>query len=71
MGAIVHAVSNRVPGDHAVKNIYGNVNYAKMFLQGTGVNVFDGRAWGGEECHLEVDGLTSRCLPKNLRSESN
>ena len=48
MGAIVHAVSNRVPGDHAAKNIYGNVNYAKMFLQGTVLNVFDGRAPGGK-----------------------
>ena len=44
VGAIVHALSNRVPGDHATKNIYGNVNYAKMFLQGILVNVFDGRA---------------------------
>ncbi len=44
---IVHAVSNRVPGDHAAKNIYGNVNYAKMFLQGAVVNVFDGHAPGG------------------------
>jgi len=48
VGAIVHAVLNRVPGDHAAKNIYGNVNYAKMFFQGTVVNVFDGRAPGGE-----------------------
>jgi hypothetical protein len=48
VGAIVHAVSNRVPGNHAAKNIYGNVNYAKMFLQGTVVNVFDGRAPGGK-----------------------
>ena len=48
VGAIIHSVSNRVPGDHAAKNIYGNVNYAKMFLQGTVVNVFDGRAPGGK-----------------------
>ena len=48
VGAIVHAVSNRVLGDHAEKNIYGNVNYAKIFLQGTVVNVFDGRAPGGK-----------------------
>ena len=48
VGANIHAVSNRVPGDHAAKNIYGNVNYAKMFLQGTVVNVFDGRAPGGK-----------------------
>jgi len=48
VGAIVHAVSNRVPGDHAAKNIYGNVNYAEMFLQGTVVNVFDGGAPGGK-----------------------
>jgi hypothetical protein len=48
VGAIVHAVSNRVLSDHTAKNIYGNVNYAKMFLQGTIVNVFDGRARGGK-----------------------
>jgi hypothetical protein len=48
VGAIVHAISNRVLGDHAAKNIYGNVNYAKMFLQGTVVNVYDERAPGGK-----------------------
>ena len=48
VGAIVHAVSNRVLSNHAVKNIYGNINYAKMFLQGTVVNDFDGRVPGGK-----------------------
>ena len=48
VGAIIHAISNRVPGDHAAKNIYGNVNYAKMILQGTVVNLFDGRVPGGK-----------------------
>jgi hypothetical protein len=48
VGAIVHAVSNRVLSDHTAKNIYGNVNYAKTFLQGTVMNVFDGRAPGGK-----------------------
>jgi len=48
VGAIVHAVSNRVLSDHAAKNIYGNVNYAKTFHLGTVVNVFDGRAPGGK-----------------------
>jgi len=48
VGAIIHAISNRVPGDHATKNIYGNVNYAKMILQGTVVNLFGGRAPGGK-----------------------
>ncbi len=71
VGVIVHAVLNRVLSDHAVKNIYGNVYYAKMFLQSTITNVFDGRALGGEECRLEVDSSTSRCPPKNLCSESN
>jgi hypothetical protein len=71
VGAIVHAVSNRVLSDHTAKNIYGTVNYAKMFLQSTAVNIFGRTRAGGEECHLEVDGLTSRCPPKNLRSESN
>ena len=48
VGAIIHTISNRVLSDHAAKNIYGNINYAKMFLQGTVVNVFDGRAPGGK-----------------------
>jgi len=57
VGAIVHTNSNRVLSDHTVKNIYGNVNYAKTFLQGTVVNVFDGRAPGGENAiwKLTVD----------------
>ena len=48
VGAIAHAISNRVLSNHTAKNIYGNVNYAKTFLQGTVVNVFDGRAPGGK-----------------------
>ena len=47
VGAIVLAASNRVLSDHAAKNIYGDVNYAKIFLQGTIINVFDGRTPGG------------------------
>jgi hypothetical protein len=47
VGAIVHAVSNRVLSNHTAKNIYGNVNYAKTFLQGTVINVFEGRTPGG------------------------
>jgi hypothetical protein len=47
VGAIVHAVANRVLRDHTAKNIFGNVDYSKHFLQGTVVGVFDGRApWG-------------------------
>ena len=70
VGAIVHAVSNTVLSDHTAKNIYGTINYAKLILQGTVINVFDGRAPGGKN-RLEVDGSTSRGPPKNLRSESN
>jgi hypothetical protein len=47
VGTIVHAVSNRVLSDHTAKNIDGNLNYAKTFLQGTIINVFDGRTPGG------------------------
>ena len=43
MGAIVHAVANRALSNHTGKNIFGNVNYAKHFLQGTIVGFFDGR----------------------------
>ena len=57
VGAIVHAISNGVLSDHTAKNIYGNVNYATTFLQGTVVNVFDGRAPGGKNAvwKLTVD----------------
>ena len=48
VGTIVHAVSNRVLSDNATKIIYGNVNYATPFLQGTAMNVFDERAPGGK-----------------------
>jgi hypothetical protein len=41
VGAIIHAVSNRVLSNHTAKNIYGNVNYAKTFL-------FDGCMPGGK-----------------------
>ncbi len=48
MGAIVHAVTNRVLIDHTAKNIFGNVNYSKIFLKGTVVGVFNGSAPGGK-----------------------
>ncbi len=47
VGSIVHAVANRALSYHTAKNIFGNVNYAKHFLQGTIVVFFDGRAPGG------------------------
>ena len=46
VGAIVHSVMNRVLSNHTRRNIYGNVNYAKTFIQGTVVNVFDGHVPG-------------------------
>ena len=46
VGAIVHAVTNKVLSDHTAKNIYGNVNYAKTFFQGTVMNVFERHAPG-------------------------
>ena len=57
VGAIVHAVANRALSDHTAKNIFGNVNYAKHFLQGTVVGFFDGRAPGGKNAvwKLTVD----------------
>ncbi len=57
VGAIVHTVANRVLSDHTAKNIFGNVNYAKHFLQGTVVGFFDGRAPGGKNAvwKLTVD----------------
>jgi hypothetical protein len=47
-GAIIHAITNRVLSDYTAKNIYGNVNYCKYFMQGTVVDVFNGRALGGK-----------------------
>jgi hypothetical protein len=47
VGAIVHTIANRALSDHTVKNIFGNVNYVKHYLQGTVVGFFDGRAPGG------------------------
>jgi hypothetical protein len=32
VGVIVHPVSKNVLGNHATKNVYGNVNYAKTFM---------------------------------------
>ncbi len=57
VGAIVHAVANRALSDHTAKNIFGNVNYAKHFLQGTVMGFFDGRVPGGKNAvwKLTVD----------------
>ena len=48
VGAIVHAVANRVLSDHTAKNIFVFAGHRRGFLRWT-------RA-GGEECHLEADG---------------
>ncbi len=48
VGMIVHTISKIVLGVHTAKNIYENVNYAKTFIQGTIVNVFDGCKTGGK-----------------------
>jgi hypothetical protein len=48
VGVIVHADSKNVLGDHTGKNIYGNLNYAKLFIQGTFVNVFNRCVPGGK-----------------------
>ena len=52
VGVIVHAVSNRILSDHTMKNIYGNVNYVKMFLQSS-----TDSHWGGKNAvwKLTVD----------------
>ncbi len=47
VGVIVHAIANKALSNHTVKNILGNVNYAKHFLQGTVVGFFNGRTPGG------------------------
>ena len=63
VGAIVHAVANRVLSDHTVKNIFGNVNYSKHFLQGTVVGVFNVRAPGGKNAIWKYQRY-GRAVPK-------
>jgi hypothetical protein len=48
VGVIVHVVSKILPCDHTAKSNYGNVNYAKTFIQGTVLNVFDKCMAGGK-----------------------
>jgi hypothetical protein len=57
VGPIFHTVSNKFLSNHTPKNIHGNVNYAKTFLQGTVLNVFDRRTPGGKNAiwKLNVD----------------
>ncbi len=46
VGVIIHAIWKNALGNHIAKNAYGDVNYAKWFIQGTVVTVFDGRTQG-------------------------
>ncbi len=48
VGVIVHTVSKIVLGNHTAKNIYGNVNNAQTFIQGTVLNVFNRYKPGGK-----------------------
>jgi hypothetical protein len=36
VGVIVHAILKNVLSNHTAKNIYGNENYSKTFIQSTG-----------------------------------
>jgi hypothetical protein len=47
-GVIVHALSKWAVGEHTARNIFGNVDYNKTFMEGTVVNVFDGHAMGAK-----------------------
>ena len=47
-GAIVHALAKWALGKPTAKNIFGNVDYNKTLVQGTVVNVFDGRKPNGK-----------------------
>jgi hypothetical protein len=49
VGAIIHAIANRVLGNYTAKNIIVNVNYAKNFMQGTIMKVLDGHVPRGGE----------------------
>jgi hypothetical protein len=48
VGVIFHTVLKIVLSNHTTKIIYGNVNYAMTFIQGTIVNVFVGHLPGGK-----------------------
>ena len=39
--SIVHALAKWVLGKHTAKNIFGNIDYNKTFIEGTVINVFD------------------------------
>ena len=72
VGAIVHAVSNRALSDHTAKNFYGNANYAKTFLQGIVMNVFDRHAPGGMYAVLKLtvrlqDALQRTCARSQIQ----
>lgn len=54
VGTIIHAVANRVLGDHTARNIFGPVNMFKTYMQGTVVNVFDGRAPGAKNASWKL-----------------
>jgi hypothetical protein len=47
-GVIVHALSKWAVGEHTARNTFGNVDCNKTFIEGTVVNVFDGRATGAK-----------------------
>ena len=49
-GVIVHALTltKWALGEHTTKNIFGNVDYNKTFIQGIIVNVFDGHKPNGK-----------------------
>ncbi len=66
VGTTVHAIADRVLGNYAARNIFGNINHAKYFVQGTVVKVFDVHA-GGKECLLEADGQLSEALQQSRR----
>jgi hypothetical protein len=57
VGVIVHAVSKIVLGNYTAKISYRNVNYAKEIIQGTIMNVFNGRMpwWKNAIWKLTVD----------------
>jgi hypothetical protein len=59
VGVIVHAISKNVLGDHTAKNVYGNVNYAKTFIRGTVMNVFNGVCRGGRMNNMTTNMTTN------------
>jgi hypothetical protein len=54
VGETVHALVNRVLGNHSAKTIYGNTNWCKYLMEGTVANAHDGHKAGAKNILWKV-----------------